>query len=149
MTALYVSQTHWQIPLSTPPRIRQMGISYHGQSHTERYHMQELWCIHLYRYHADLRINGEVFPIQPGAISITPPGAVLEYHYRGWSVHAYAHFETPEPGANIDIAAMQHWDADFTRLNAEMEHAIGGKQRGTTGTKRIRSCGSGGDATHN
>ncbi len=87
--------------------------------------MQGLWCIHLYRYHAQLRINSEVFLIQPGTISITPPEALLEYHYRGHSVHAYAHFEMRDSPGDIRIATFQHRDEDFARLNAEMEHAIG------------------------
>jgi AraC-like DNA-binding protein len=125
MTSLYVSQVQWLIPLDEPPQIRQMGIGFHGQSSIERYYMQDLWCIHLYHYNAQLSINEAVFPIQPGAISITPPGAILEYRYRGQSVHAYAHFVLPDTRANTNIAAMQHWDAEFTHLNTAMEHAIG------------------------
>jgi hypothetical protein len=87
-----VSLRRWPIPLRQQPRILQMGIGIHGLHRRERYCMHGLWCVHLYRYHATLRINGEVFPVHPGSISVTPPDAQLEYSYRGRSVHAYAHF---------------------------------------------------------
>jgi AraC-like DNA-binding protein len=87
--------------------------------------MHELWCVHLYHYHATLRINGEVFPIHPGSISVTPPEAHLEYSYRGRSVHAYAHFTLEPGGSDVRIPAMQNRGDDFAALNRDFEHAVG------------------------
>lgn len=101
-----------------------MGIGIHGLQRREKYCMQDLWCVHLYRYHATLRINGEVFPIQPGSISVTPPGALLEYSYRGLSVHAYAHFRLPLKQSEICVPAMQSWGEEFAALSRSFEQAI-------------------------
>jgi AraC-like DNA-binding protein len=76
-------------------------------------------------YHATLRINGEVFPIHPGSISVTPPDAQLEYSYRGRSVHAYAHFTLERGGSDVLIPAMQYQGDDFAALNRDFEHAVG------------------------
>jgi AraC-like DNA-binding protein len=103
-----------------------MGIGVHGHpNRRERYCMQDLWCVHLYRYDASLRIDGEVFPIHPGSISVTPPDAQLEYLYRGRSVHAYAHFTMERGGGDELIPAMQNWGSDFPALNRDFELAVG------------------------
>jgi AraC-like DNA-binding protein len=101
-----------------------MGIGIHGMQRRERYCMHDLWCVHLYRYQATLRINGEVFPIQPGSISVVPPGALLEYSYRGPSVHAYAHFRLSPKQTELTVPAMQTWGEEFAALNRGFEQAI-------------------------
>jgi AraC-like DNA-binding protein len=124
MQVLQASTTRWPFPLHAPPRVLQMGIGIHGRQRREKYCMHDLWCVHLYRYHATLRINGEVFPIQPGSISIVPPGTLLEYSYRGLSVHAYAHFRLQPKASEVSVPAMQNWGEKFAALNGGFEEAI-------------------------
>lgn len=37
-------------------------------------------------------VDGIHLPIRPGSITVFPPGAVLDYEFRGHSRHVYAHF---------------------------------------------------------
>ena len=122
---------NWQdvrvsIPLDSRPLISQIGIGVHGvQQPVDRYYLKGLWCLHLYRYSADLQLDHEHFPIQPGYASLLPPDVQQEYRYRGRSVHIYAHFRLAAAQQTIvQIPIMQDLADRFDRLNAAMEHAM-------------------------
>lgn len=129
ITMLPWQSARWMIPLESPPTVLQMGVGKHGHRPVEHYRLDALWCLHLYRYEADLRINDQAFPIRPGHVSVTPPGAALEYRYQGPSVHAYAHFafaDAPAGAARgVFIPAMQPLGDDFAAIARSFEHAIG------------------------
>jgi len=115
----------WQVPLGSKPQISQMGIAVHGRVPAERYLLPRHWCVHIYRYDGELKINDGTFPIRPGHASVIPPGSAMEYRYRGKSVHVYAHFALPEPASHATpIAAMQDLGKDFAEINRAMEQAV-------------------------
>jgi AraC-like DNA-binding protein len=122
----------WSLPLQNAPRVLQMGIGTHGlgiagRNLKERYRLDTLWCVHLYTYHAQMSVDGEVFPIQPDYVSVVPPGVQLEYSYRGHSTHCYAHFAVDVPSASqqdvVEIPAMQ-MRTDFVNLYEDMQGAV-------------------------
>ena len=122
----------WQVPLGSRPHLSQMAVAMHGRMPVECFLLPRLWCLHIYRYEAEVIIDGKTFPIRPGYASVIPPGKTLEYRYQGKSVHCYAHFALPKPGsASISIPAMQDLGKDFAALDRELEQAVeyGSSQR--------------------
>src|SRR5579872_2962228 len=83
------------IPLESKPSVSQMGVGIHGNQPVDRYYLKGLWCVHLYRYTAELQLDQVVFPIRPGYASLIPLDVQQEYRYLGRSVHVYAHFRLP------------------------------------------------------
>ena len=81
-----------------------------------------LWCVHFYRYRALIVVDGRRFEVQPGSVTVFPPGKTIEYHYQGKSVHAYAHFSLPAAGrAAQRIPVLQ----EVPVLRLAFEEAIG------------------------
>ena len=78
--------------LQYKPVIQQTGVSIHGRVSRETYRLPSLWCIHLYQYTADVMVDNTHYAIRPGTVTVFPPGAELEYHFRGHARHLYAHF---------------------------------------------------------
>jgi AraC-like DNA-binding protein len=113
-----------EIPLSYKPSIVHMGCAIHGHRLIERYRLPKLWSIHIYRYDAELVINGVPYPIRPGHASIIPADTPMEYRYRGRSPHVYAHF-TAGPGKSVPIPIMQDLGLEYERLYRSMEDAVG------------------------
>jgi AraC family transcriptional regulator len=117
---------HWDIPLEMPPTIFQMGVGIHGSMPVENYQLAGLWCLHLYRYVADLYLDDVRFEIRPHHISVIPPGTRMRYHFFGRSIHLYAHFAFPQQGASIvSIPAVQDLGIRFDPLYQSIEQAIG------------------------
>ena len=116
----------WPIPLDFQPTVLIMGIGRHGTLPSERYTLGDVWCLHLYRYHGGMRVQGNEFPIRPGFVSVTPPYATLEHQFdEPHCIHAFAHFSLPVSQGGQTIAVMQDAGAEFDRLNAAFEEAIG------------------------
>ena len=117
---------HCSLSLDLPPAILQIGIRVHGAEPTERYRLDGLWCLHLYRYKAEVRLNGTPYAIAPGHAGVTAPGVEMEYHFQGLSEHAYAHFVLSGFAAGgTQIPVMQPLGEDFAAVNAAFEEAIG------------------------
>lgn len=114
------------MPLGEPPRIAAAGIGRHGiHALRERYAPLGVWCVHLYRYDARLRINGQWVDLHPGRATLLPPDAELEYRYQGPSTHAYCHFQLPpEGGEAVGVPAVQDLGGRFDVLNAQLEQVI-------------------------
>jgi AraC family transcriptional regulator len=90
-----------EVPLEEPPEIVNLGVGRHGvHSLRHTYLLPELWQLHLYDYTAQLTLNGigggAVHTIEPGSVSLIPPGTKAAYRYRGPSEHLYVHFRLPE-----------------------------------------------------
>jgi AraC-like DNA-binding protein len=85
------------LSLQKKPILKQAGVATFGSNKRETYLLDTFWCLHIYQYTADLFVDGNHYGIAPGCISLLPPGAQLEYHFRGTSRHVYAHFRVPEP----------------------------------------------------
>jgi AraC-like DNA-binding protein len=117
---------HWKMPLETPPHLQLMVIGVHGPSRQiERFMTESVWAVHLYRYTAELTIDGVIMPIKSGYAGITPPGKEAAYRFPEKSVHACAHFacagDAPE---GVAIPAMQDLGDDFAAVNAAFEEGI-------------------------
>lgn len=93
-----LSPTRWPLDMNARPRSLHMGLSTHGDPRYETWVLPRLWCLHLYRYHATWRVNGETFELRPATMSLAPPGAKLEYFYRGPSTHFFVHFSLEDTG---------------------------------------------------
>ncbi|MGE9293174.1 MAG: helix-turn-helix transcriptional regulator [Puniceicoccales bacterium] len=95
-------RSEWWRCLNEPPEVVQLAYSVHGQ-HVEResFLLRESWALHFYRYEGELHVAGEVFPLQPGSVSLVPAGIPVTYVYRGRSEHLYAHFRLPATGQQL------------------------------------------------
>lgn len=124
---------YWPMRLREPPEIVDMWFPTHptGNQLTERYFFPDWWCIHLYRYEAELSLDGEVLHVRPGSAGLIPPGIKQEYRYVGRSEHAFAHFKIPRskgPEVETDtlrLCALQDLGPAFEETYSDFEEAIG------------------------
>ncbi len=125
----------WDLPLSEPPSVVAMGRNAHGFEPVDRYCLPDLWSLHLYGYEAEVRVDGKVFEVFPGSIGLTPPGRTLETHYRGISVHIYAHFRASGEPKSIPIMQElgDRYDEIYRRLYAV--HSLLGRN-----SERVNAC---------
>lgn len=121
---------NWEIPLDMPPSVVLAGVGRHGFSGPERYHLRDVWSLHLYGYDARLHLNKTWFPIRPGFAGIIPPDMPIEYLYNGPSTHLFVHFRCEDldnhSSANppARIAAMQDLGIDFPRFSDQLEQVV-------------------------
>ncbi|WP_051113966.1 helix-turn-helix domain-containing protein [Actinopolymorpha alba] len=88
------------VHLDSPPRVVSLGVGVHGKvRRRDVFQLPDLWQLHLYRYSADLTVDGVAHAIHPGYVSLIPPGALVRFLYRGRSEHLYAHLRLPEVGS--------------------------------------------------
>ncbi|MEZ0070179.1 AraC family transcriptional regulator [Streptacidiphilus sp. MAP12-20] len=81
------------VPLQQPPRVSALGVGVHGTaSLRDVFRLPDLWQFHLYRYTAQLTVDGHTYTVRPGHVSLIPPATVVEFRYQGRSEHLYAHF---------------------------------------------------------
>lgn len=114
------------MPLKNVPELVSAGIGVHGRKRSvERYQLAELWSLHLYRYHAEVLIDGRRFEIAPGNASVTAPNVPLEYRFNGESPHVFAHFRLGAGGDIVAMPVMQAMGRSFDALIAGMEEAAG------------------------
>ncbi len=75
----------------------------HGAGTTGRYRFPGLWCLHFYRYHGELALDGRPLTLAPGTVGFTPPGATAVYRWTQRSRHGYAHFALPVAGPHRSL----------------------------------------------
>ncbi|WOO40166.1 helix-turn-helix transcriptional regulator [Rubellicoccus peritrichatus] len=110
--------------LTERPNIFQAGYGVHGARKVESYKMQNLWCLHLYDYEADLEIDGVLLSIKKGSISIASPGSKLVYRYQGKSPHFFFHFTLKtESDAEQPLPFINQPGAFGTGLRVRLENA--------------------------
>ena len=125
MTIKHWRDIAWQIPLSSPPEVVQIGTSVHGYDPVERYTMLGIWCLHLYRYEAIVTVDGVDFPIAPGHAGVIPPNTPMAYRYQGRSPHLYVHFRCAEFASKpAEIPAMQDLGDHFGRIYELMSEVV-------------------------
>ncbi|WP_329113129.1 AraC family transcriptional regulator [Streptomyces sp. NBC_01465] len=114
-----------RICLDRPPRVASVGVGVHGTSALrEVFRLPDLWQLHLYRYEGELTVDGAVYAIRPGHVSLAPPGALVEYRYRGRSEHLYAHLEIPDSGPRSIVPVMQNAGARAPVLADLLQQAV-------------------------
>ncbi|MCW6010953.1 AraC family transcriptional regulator [Micromonospora sp. CPCC 205371] len=113
------------VHLDAPPDVVNLGVGVHGTtSRQDVFQLPDLWQMHLYRYHADIVVDGVAHAIRPGHVSLVPPGVVVRYLYRGRSEHLYAHLRLAPHGAATEIPVMQDAGTRAAVLSDLMQHAI-------------------------
>lgn len=121
-----MNATVWQMPLKNQPELVLAGLAVHGRKRAvEEYQLPDLWCLHLYRYHGTISIDGREFAIAPGAAGLTPPNVRIVYRYRGESRHIFAHFRLPAGGDQVAVPVMQDLGESFDGLTRALEEAAG------------------------
>ncbi|MBL4575693.1 MAG: helix-turn-helix domain-containing protein [Opitutaceae bacterium] len=89
------SPSAFEIPLGQKPNILHIGAHTHEKTERESYYLPGIWCLHKYQYHADLRLDGQLFKITPGSVSLIPPKTLIEYTFLDDSTHKFIHFHFP------------------------------------------------------
>lgn len=116
------SEVHLDVPLSSRPKLKQVGLNIHGSRRKEQYVMDRTWSLHLYRWAGALQVNGRSFAISPGCVSVEPPNTPLVWRYdTEQCVHYYAHFSLRNVGTTMPLPIMQQAGVAFARLCDEME----------------------------
>ncbi|MFE9864012.1 helix-turn-helix transcriptional regulator [Streptomyces sp. NPDC005506] len=114
-----------QVCLDEPPRVASVGVGVHGTgSLRDVFRLPDLWQLHLYRYAGELTVDGVVHAIRPGHVSLAPPGALVQYRYRGRSEHLYAHLELPQSGEKLTVPLMQNAGAEAPMLSGLLQQAV-------------------------
>ncbi|MEV0648110.1 AraC family transcriptional regulator [Phytomonospora sp. NPDC050363] len=114
------------LALAEPPRLRNLGVSTHGTGGrlVDRFRLPDLWQLHLYRYDAELTVDGARHRIRPGRVSLIPAGATSQYIYTGPSEHLYVHFRPTATVAGQPIPVIQDGGAEVPVLTALLSSAI-------------------------
>lgn len=112
----------WEIPLSFPPEVVDIGRNAHGFVPSDSYCLPDLWSLHLFGYDAELTQGEEEFVIKPGSLGITPPGVTLTTRYFGISVHIYAHFRVRRSEAVL-VPSVCDTGQDYEPLYADLYEA--------------------------
>jgi len=113
------------VRLDEPPVVANVGVGVHGPAgHTDVFRLPDLWQLHLYRYDADLAIDGTPHTIRPGKVSLVPPATTVRYRYRGRSEHLYAHLRLPATGEPRTVPVMQDAGPELPTLSALMLQAV-------------------------
>ena len=120
------------LDLSEPPEVRNQGRGTHGvRGLQDVFQLPQLWSFHLYRYHAELEVDGIGYEITPGAVSLVPPACRIRYRYRGPSTHLYAHLragrlttsaDRSRPGSRLQVVMSP--GAELPMITDLMESAI-------------------------
>jgi len=113
------------LALGQPPELVAFGVHVWEAGRTCRWRTHDIWSVHLYRYRADLLVDGRLFPVRPGHASIVPPLAEQEWRFHTTAPQVYAHFRLPGKGAQASVAVMQDLGRNFERLYRGMEEAVG------------------------
>ncbi|OON71363.1 AraC family transcriptional regulator [Streptomyces tsukubensis] len=116
-----------KICLDRPPDVASLGVGVHGTvSPRDVFRLPDLWQLHVYQYTADLVVDGVRHVVRPGHVSLVPPGAVVEFRYRGRSEHLYAHFALPmaEDGETLELPVVQAAGAASPALSDLLRQAV-------------------------
>ncbi len=89
----------WSWPLRCVPRLLTAGrFRLADQDFQHRYWQASVIAIHLYEYHARVRLDGSEFMIAPDVLGISPSGCETRYHVDVPGTHWCVHFQQ-EPDA--------------------------------------------------
>ena len=124
-------ETCWSVPITIKPEVTGLAIGTNEEL-VRHYHYDEHWCLHFYRYAAELWLDGEMLPIRPGYAGLVPPGVQQEYRCHGTSLHAVALFRLPvadrylegQTPTFLSIRAMQDLGNKFEMYYEMMTEAI-------------------------
>jgi AraC-like DNA-binding protein len=113
------------VDLDGPPRVVSLGVGVHGTVRPrDVFRLPDMWQLHVYRYTAELAVDSVLHTIRPGYVSLVPPGALVQYRYRGRSEHLYAHLQLSGSGTRHTVPVMQDAGADGPLLSALLRRGI-------------------------
>ncbi|MEU9161422.1 AraC family transcriptional regulator [Streptomyces sp. NPDC048424] len=113
------------VRLDEPPRVLSLGVGVHGTtSPVDVFRLPDLWQLHLYRYSAELVVDGVLHAVRPGHVSLVPPGAEVRYRYRGRSEHLYVHLRLPGAGEPVALPVVQDAGARTPAFSEVLLRAI-------------------------
>ncbi|MGA5097087.1 helix-turn-helix domain-containing protein [Streptomyces lavendulocolor] len=122
------------LPLDEPPRVVGLGVGVHGvSSPLDVFRLPELWQLHLYRYAAQLTVEGVTHEVRPGFVSLVPPGSVVAFRYRGRSEHLYAHLGLSGSGESVELPVVQDAGALMPALSDLLLRAVAWAPRAPRG----------------
>lgn len=125
MSANDLSGGQVRVRLDAPPRVASLGVGVHGTAGLrDVFRLPDLWQLHLYQYAAELVVDGTAYAIRPGHVSLVPPGALVQYRYRGRSEHLYAHLELPAEGEELSVPVLQDAGVATPRLTDLFQKAV-------------------------
>lgn len=113
------------LPLESLPQVANAWRSVHVGPSTQAFVVEGFWGVHLYRYSADVWMDGQRLRVEPGMAGFTPPGAEMAYRFEGVCTHAFAHLAWPaeaEPSANLPL--LFQTGASFESLWSRLEEII-------------------------
>ena len=118
-------QGNWTIPLHFKPKPSIMAVATHAPQQAFEVLLPHVWCVHFYRYHGTVTLDGAPYAIRPGYVGIIPPKVRTVYCHDQAATHACAHFILPDaPGEGVPIPAMQDLGDDFAPLHTSFEEAV-------------------------
>lgn len=114
-----------ELQLGEPPVVANAGVGVHGVvSRTDVFRLPELWQLHLYRYDAELDVDGTPHVIRPGRVSLVPPGVTVRYRYQGRSEHLYAHLRIVAAGPSRTVPVVQDAGPELPVLDSLLQNAV-------------------------
>lgn len=113
------------VPLDARPRLLMGGVATHGDRAREFYRLPKAWCLHAYRYDADLLLDHHDLSIRPASVSVFPANVDIEVHFRTYpSTHVYVHFGLAPGGPKACLPPMQDLGLRFDSFYAELEKVV-------------------------
>lgn len=114
-----------KIPLDTPPYVASAWRSVHYGPVREAFVVEGLWGMHLYRYTADVLMDGVPMRIEPGYAGFTPPGARMDYRFETRSAHVFAHLRFPaEAVGTVELPYLFRVGSEFDTLWTRLEEIV-------------------------
>lgn len=114
-----------EIPLEVCPKVVSAWRSVHTGPKPEAFVVEGLWGVHLYRYAADVEMDGQLLRIENGHAGFTPPGARMDYRFQGVCAHVFAHVFWPDDALPVTaLPLMFPTGARFEALWSRLEEAI-------------------------
>lgn len=84
------------IRINHPPQILRLDRSTHGRRSRESFRIEHYWVMHLYHYHgATLTLRNHDISVEPGMVTLTPPGERTTYRFPNPDCEHYYVFFQP------------------------------------------------------
>ncbi|MGH7143047.1 MAG: helix-turn-helix domain-containing protein [Planctomycetota bacterium] len=131
------AQARSYAPLTTQPQLVSVGRNTFRPHTVERWTALKFWCFNLYRYSAELILEGRQFPIRPGYASLIPPLLEMEFHFHTGDPQVYAHHSYPDATPRSPLTPLPlviDLGRDFERTYSQVEAILGG-----FGVNRLRA----------
>jgi len=124
------------LPLEGRPELVSSGEYIYPADTVGTWRLLDFWSLHLYRYRAELTVDGQTFRVEPGYASIVKPLVEQRWHFLTSAPQVHAHYRFPaKPGAPlVALPVVQDLGKDFDRLYRGMHEALGWFQ-----TNRLRA----------